>query len=195
MAAATPATFILANMQGLVGTTFNKSPFLSDVTQNNKSIWCAVKETWLNPDILDSELLAHIPGYTLLRCDRAGRQRGGVCLLLREDLTGEVLNTISNGVCELLVVQVHQLNTVVAVCYRPPDTTLREFEGVLARLDEVLLDLPAPTPTIALMGDFNFPASVVTWPSEDGALLPRVANHSLVELDGPQVQKQCNKLC
>ena len=45
------------------------------------------------------------------------------------------------------------------------------------------------------MGDFNFPASVVTWPSEDGALLPRVANHRLVESDGPQVRQQCNKLC
>ena len=81
---------------------------------------------------------------------------------------------------ELLGVQVHQHNTVVPVCYRPPDTTLREFDAALARLDEVLLDLPVPTPTIALMGDFNFPASVVSWSREDGALLPQVAGHQKV---------------
>ena len=182
-------------MQGLVGTSRNKSPFLSDLMQNSNNIWCAVTETWLRPDISDSELLVHLPGYTLLRCDRAGRQRGGVCLFLRDNLTGEVLNTFSNGVCELLVVRVHQLNTVVAVCYRPPDTTLREFEAALSRLDEVLLDLPAPTPTITLMGDLNFPAGVVTWWREDGVLLPRVAAHRQVEAAGQQVRQQCDKLC
>ena len=195
MAAAPPATFLLANMQGLVGTSFNKSPFLSDLIQNHNSIWCAVTETWLNPDISDSKLLVHLPGYTLLRFDRAGRTRGGVCLFLRDNLNGEVLSTFSNGVCELLVVQVHQHNTVVAVCYRPPDTTLREFDAALARLDKVLLDLPVPTPTIALMGDFNFPASVVSWSREEGVLLPHVAGHRQVESDGPQVRQQCKKLC
>ena len=195
MAAAAPATFLLANMQGLVGTSRNKSPFLCDLIENHNSIWFAVTETWLGPDISDSELLVHLSGYTLLRSDRAGRERGGVCLFLRDDHTGEVLNTFSNGVCELLVVQVHQLNTVVAVCYRPPDTTLREFQAALVRLDEVLMDLPAPTPTIALMGDFNFPASVVTWSREDEALLHRVAAHRQVESDGPQVRQQCNQLC
>ena len=182
-------------MQGLVGASRNKAPFLSDLIQNNNSLWCAVTETWLRPDISDSELLVHLPGYQLLRCDRAGRQRGGVCLLLRDDLIGDVLNSYTNGVCELLVVHVHQLNTVVAVCYRPPDTTLGEFEAALVRLEEVLEDLPAPTPTIAFMGDLNFPAGVVTWPREDGQLLPRVAAHRQVETAGPQVRQQCFKLC
>ena len=182
-------------MQGLVGTSFNKSPFLCDLAQDSNSMWCAVTETWLRPEICDSELLVHLPGYALLRSDRVGRQRGGVCLLLREELTGEVLGTFSNGVCDLLVVRVHQLNTVVAVLYRPPDTTLKEFQAALSWLDEVLLDLSAPTPTIALMGDFNFPASVVTWPGENGALLPRVAAHRQAESAGPQVWQQCRKLC
>ena len=192
---ASPPAFLLANMQGLVGASRNKSPFLSDLLQNSESLWCAVTETWLSAVISDSELLVHLPGYQLLRCDRAGRQRGGVCLLLRDNLTGEVLDTFSNGVCELLVVRVHQLNTVVAVCYRPPDTTLREFEAALSRLDEVLLDLPTPTPTITFMGDLNFPAGVVTWRMEDGALLPRVAAHRQMEVAGPQVRQQCGKLC
>ena len=95
----------------------------------------AVTETWLKPGVSDSELLAHTPGYTLLRQDRKGRTRGGVCLFLRDDMTGEVVNTFSNGVCEVLIVHVHQVNTIVTVVYRPPDTKLVE----LAKDEQVLL--------------------------------------------------------
>jgi hypothetical protein len=76
---------------------------------------------------------------TVIRCDRSGgRQGGGVALYLREDLTGDVLATYANSVCELLVVKIHQLDTVVCVLYRPPDTRLEEFAGLLKCLDETL---------------------------------------------------------
>ena len=62
------------------------------------------------------------------------KQGGGVGLYLRNDLTGEILGSADNGVCELLVVHIHQLNTVVAVAYRPPDTRLSEFTYILSKL-------------------------------------------------------------
>ena len=77
----------------------------------------------------------------------------------------------------------------------PSDTSLRVSQASLVRLDEVLLDMPAPTPTIALMGDFNFPASAVTWSREDKWMLPRVAAHRQVESDSLQHRHHCNKLC
>ena len=43
-----------------------------------------------------------------------------MALYVREDLTGDILRSYDNGVCKLLVVMVHQLNTAVAVVYRPP---------------------------------------------------------------------------
>ena len=46
-------------------------------------------------------------GYHIFRCDRSERVGGGVAIYLREDLTGDVLGTLDNGVCQLLVVQVH----------------------------------------------------------------------------------------
>ena len=79
-------------------------------------------ESWLRADILDSELVTHTPGYSIFRQDRKGRTRGGVCLFLRDDMTGEVVSSFSNGVCEVLTVKVHQVNTLVTVVYRPPDT-------------------------------------------------------------------------
>ena len=104
----------------------------------------------------------YVPGYSVIRKDRVGRQRGGVCLFLRDDLTGEVLSSYSNGVCEFLIVQVHQLNTIVTVVYRPPDTDISEFNPILKKIDKVLQNLPPPTPTIPVMGDLNFPSSVIT---------------------------------
>ena len=140
----------------------NKAPFLHDLSTSRNCLWLAVTETWLHPGILDSEMLVHMPGYSVIRQDRQGRQRGGVCLFLREDLTGEKLCSFSNGVCEILAVQVHQLNTIVIVVYRPPDTNLNEFHPILNKLDSLLENLSAPTPNILLMGDLNFPASVIT---------------------------------
>ena len=106
---------------------------------------------------MDSEVTHNFPGYSLLRCDRETRQGGGVGLYVRDDLTGDILCSYDNGVCELLVVMVHQLDTVVAVLYRPPDTRFNEFSEELSKLDSVLSELPPPTPTVTLMGDFNFP--------------------------------------
>ena len=114
-----PASFILSDIRGLVGLTGkNKSPFLHDLATQRNCLWMAVTETWLTPRVLDSEILVHVPRYSLIGQDRNGRPRGGVCLFLREDLTGEIVTSYSNGVCELLVVHVHQVNTIVVVVYR-----------------------------------------------------------------------------
>ena len=87
----------------------NKAPFLHDMASARNCLWLAITESWLYPGVLDSELLVHMPGYSVIRQDRQGKQRGGVCLFLREDLTGEILCSHSNSVCELLIVKVHQI--------------------------------------------------------------------------------------
>ena len=67
---------------------------------------------------------------------------------------------------------------VVCVLYRPPDTRIEEFTGVLQYLDHTLSSLTTPTPTVILMGDMNLPQSCITWHrSEDGLLVPQVAGH------------------
>ena len=81
--------------------------------------------------------------------------------------------------------------------YRPPDTTLGEFSAALKEIDEALLSLAEPTPTIAVMGDFNFPKSDVTWRREDGDLVPMVRGQRAVgpKEDGQKVREQCSRLC
>ena len=98
-------------------------------------------ETWCHSGVMDAELLANFPGYSIVRCDRDGRDGGGVCLFLRDDLTGEVLSTFDNSVCSLLVCRIHQLNSIVCIAYRPPNTKFKEFIDMLDSLDQTLEDL------------------------------------------------------
>ena len=145
-------TFILTNIQRLItpsGKT--KTKFLSDQAELNNALFLAVTETWLHSGVFDAEVTHDFPGYSILRCDRSGRQGGGVALYLRDDLTGELLGSMDNGVCELMVVHIHQLNTVVAVLYRPPDTRITEFSPILSELDKLLYDLKDPMSNIVLL--------------------------------------------
>ena len=85
-----PASFIVTKSMGLVGVRGkNKSPFLHDLA-SQRNCWPIYLATTLS-----------------------SRIRGGVCLILRDELTGEVLSSFSYGVCELLIVHVHQMNTIV----------------------------------------------------------------------------------
>ena len=137
-----------------------------------------------------------MPGYSLFRCDRSDRVGGGVAVFLKEDLSGDVLGSYDNGVCQLLVVQVHQLDTVLAVLYRPPDTKLQEFKPVLKKLDDIFTNLHTPTPIITLAGDLNFPKGIIEWGySEEGFLSPIVHNHREGEiLGGKQDRLQASQL-
>ena len=55
-----------------------KTAFLRDQFILNNSLAVAVTETWLKPEVKDSELLVAFPGCTLFRSDRKVRTGGGV---------------------------------------------------------------------------------------------------------------------
>ena len=197
-------SLLLSNINRLITPSgHNKVGFLYDQAVNNNALFVGVTETWLHPGVLDAEVSHGFPGYSLHRSDRAGgRQGSGVALYLREDLTGDILATYAHipdrggSVCELLVVKIHQLDTVVCVLYRPPDTRLEEFSGVLKCLDTTLSSLPTPAPTVVLMGDMNFPLTCIAWRrSEEGLLVPIVAGHREEETaGGKQDRLQAQKL-
>ena len=172
-------TLLLVNINRLItpsGRT--KSGFLADQAELKRALFVAVTETWLNDGVFDSEVCHNFPGFSLFRSDRIGREGGGVALYLKDTLTGEVLGTFDNKVCQFLTVKIHQLDTVATVFYRPPDTRMAEFTEALQKLDKILSDLPTPTPIMAIMGDFNFTRQTVTWSrGDEGHLVPIVASH------------------
>ena len=63
----------------------------------------------------------------------------------------------------MLVCRIHQLNTIVCVAYRPPNSKFKEFSDMVSCIDEVLSDACRPGDSVILMGDFNFPREVVKW--------------------------------
>ena len=123
-----PHKFLLINIQRLItpsGKT--KSKFLSDQAELNNDLLVAVTGTCLYCGVFDAEVLHVFPGFSLLRSDRSGRQRGGVALYLRDDLTSEFLSS-----------------------------TRMEFVKCLLSTSTTLSDLPDPIPNIVMLGDFNF---------------------------------------
>ena len=162
----------------------------------NNSIFVAVTETWLKDNIFDSEVSHNFQDYTILRSDRSGRSGGGVALYLRDDLSGDVIAKFDNDACEALVVRIQQLDHIVVVVYRPPDTRHAEFSAMLKVLDTALCSLPTPTPTISVMGDFNLPVSAVKWlRNDEGLIMPLIANHRENETsDGKQDRLQAQHL-
>ena len=85
----------------------------------------------------------------------------------------------------------------MTVVYRPPDTGLNEFAPILSKMEEVFQNLPAPAPTITVMGDLNFPSTVVSWQQVEGVLHPRVAGcRARCDKDdeGGQVRQQAARL-
>ena len=84
----------------------------------------------------------------------------------------------------------------MCVAYRPPDTTIAEFSGLIQCLDNTLSALPAPTPNIILMGDFNFNKHCIQWNhTEDGLHVPVVAKHrEQANVGGKQDRLQAQQL-
>ena len=72
-------SFILTNIRRLITQNGRrKSGFLADQADLKNSVYVAVTETWLNPEVLDSEVSHDFPGFSLFRSDRTGRQGGAV---------------------------------------------------------------------------------------------------------------------
>ena len=186
---------MLSNIQGLLGLGGkSKTGFLFDQAVLNNALAIAVTESWLKPEVKDSELLVNMPGYSVFRSDRKGRKNGGVCVFLQDQLSAECIGTY--GVCESIVLQIHSLKTVLVVLYRPPDTRLSEFSPVLADIDKLLSSLPTPTPSIVMMGDLNFPRNVMAWQRVDGHLVHCVQGHRAEAAEGGlQARLQAERLC
>ena len=104
------------------------------------------------------------------------------------------MGSFDNDFVQLVVVKAHALNTVFCCIYRPPDTSLAEFNQALNEIRKMLSDLPSPSPTIVIGGDLNFPHSVVQWSVADELLIPNVMNHrGEGDGDGPKVRVQASK--
>ena len=169
--------FVCCNIQGLVTGKQNKSKFLFE--NFNESI-LTLTETWLSDSIFDAEILTFFKNYTLIKSDRkinledteSKSKRGGCAILLPDNLTTKCLERFSNGVCELLIVNIINHKTIIAVVYRPPDSSFKKFEEVLHIMNKTFAENENKTKIIC--GDFNFPPQIVEWYKYDEILYDQI---------------------
>ena len=130
---------------------------VSDMLELNHSLGIGLTETWLSEDIENAEI--QIEDYSIYRADRSHRSRGGVAAYLRSDLLCKTAFSYSNSVCEALLIKCKKLDIVFGVLYRPPSTTVEEWNQCSKAVEEELdlIQAHGDYRTVVLMGDFNFP--------------------------------------
>ena len=162
------------NVEGLKTQSSSAVPFVKDTLYEHNMLFIALTETWLR-DHLDAEV--KIEGYSIFRADRSrpkagkGRESGGVALYVKEELasSSKPLLIFSNSVIEVLCVHIKQVNQIIVVVYRSPNSSSSNYQSSTGELEEalgevsnILEGLPAPTPKILVVGDFNLPRT--SWP-------------------------------
>ena len=58
--------------------------------------------------------------------------------------------------CEVVAIEIEEINIINIVIYRPPDTNLPTFTRVMDKIKRILAVMDAPEPTVLITGDFNF---------------------------------------
>lgn len=108
---------LLMNARSIVNKTHELNTFtiLYDVI--------GVTETWLKPDILDSEILPH-NDFSIYRRDRVDKRGGGVLLAVRSSISSFRRSDLETSAeilaCELRPQSRQKL--LMAVFYRPPSS-------------------------------------------------------------------------
>ena len=112
-----------------------------------------LSETWLKPGITDA--MVHLSSYILIRCDRLGKNGGGVGVYVHISLSGKLLYA-SDGLYqkrpEFMLVEIACSNVykvLIAVVYRPPKA------GFFRDFEDKCLELYTGYRNLVIMGDFN----------------------------------------
>ncbi|XP_065186032.1 uncharacterized protein LOC135816859 [Sycon ciliatum] len=111
-------------------------------------------ETWLTPDILDSELT--IPHFKLHRKDRLQQRGGGVGIYCHESVLARRRTDLETDL-ELLWIEVSVSSGIVLVgcCYRPPDKPVAFWTSLESNLDASVHAPGKKVLATVMLGDFN----------------------------------------
>ena len=150
-----PWKLMIQNMEGLVSkNSKEKVELLKEYVKVDNIILMNLTETHLDNTIED---VVQIEGYNIFRGDRIDRVRGGTAIYVHDKIEANIKLKMSNGKCEVVAVEMPDIQTLNIVVYRPPDTKSHEFNPILSEIQNILQNLEKPEPTIILSGDLNFP--------------------------------------
>ena len=116
----------------------------------------------MKDEILEAEI--HIDEFRTYRQDRGGRRKGGgVVTYVNTDLTVTQEESFTNGVCDVIYVEIEELNIGIINIYRPPSSDKDSFGEILQKAREWTSQTRRE---IVLLGDLNF-KSMNAWTESD----------------------------
>lgn len=130
------------------------------MVNNKKPDIILLTETWLNNHILDSTI--HIPNYSVIRQDRAGRRGGGACIYVKDNIHGiktlvvQRDSPLKNNEMESvwITLRLNSFELMICTLYRPntcsPEADA-ELCAVLSQFSEIY------SQDAVIFGDFNHP--------------------------------------
>jgi endonuclease/exonuclease/phosphatase (EEP) superfamily protein YafD len=157
-----PLRILNANLQSAQG----KRAELANLIDSTKPDILICTETWLTPDIQNSEFLPST--FITFRKDRSGKRGGGVLIAVRDNLQCTEVPELDTG-GEMVWIKLQTKNErplYLCACYRPDvsDTDgLQRFDTSLRRAAAI------NNAQILVAGDFNFPS----WDWKQMSLKPR----------------------
>ena len=155
---------VILNVQGYTPDTKSKQcwkiEYLRDyILRHEQHIpFIALTETWLKSHHSYAQL--KIPSYELYRSDREFRIRGGVAAYVHETVEINDCQTFDNRYCEVLMIKMPKLKTMLFNVYRPPNCPECKFQGALNFIKSEIATVDDSW-TKFLCGDSNFPQ--ISW--------------------------------
>jgi hypothetical protein len=113
----------------------------------------AITETWLTHEVPNDML--GFGKYSVFRRDREGDPHGGVMLLVRNDLSSELISTGTEIEIIWVLIVSGKSKIALGVYYRPNVRLANELEPLKDQLEFITSSYPEAT--ILLCGDFNMP--------------------------------------
>ena len=121
-------TVVQLNTRGVMNKREPLKSLFNDIRKSSRVDIAILVETWLNKRNSNRFML---PGYKFLGSHRKNKKRGGVGILVSQDMDCRARPDLSLNVpdFESLTVEVKTNNTSILVCsvYRPPNSKIREF--------------------------------------------------------------------
>ena len=96
--------------------------------KEEKPYFLAFAETWLNDNMKEAEY--EIEGYSYLASHRKDREGRGVIIYIDKDATYKSLISISDEMCSIVAIYLDELNLIVFMVYRPPQTIKAYTMGI-----------------------------------------------------------------
>ena len=114
--------------KGIFIKEIEKIKFLREMCKEERPYFLAFAETWLNDKMKEAEY--EIEGYSYVASHRKDRDGGGVIIYIDGDATYRPLVSASDEMCSIVAVYLEELNLIVFMVYRPPQTIVASTVGI-----------------------------------------------------------------